>query len=319
MGHGGTLDPMASGVLIIGIGRGTKDLSKFLGGTKTYEVVVLFGKSTDTFDVTGAVTNEQLSGDLDKITQEVIKAQLPAFRGTFKQMPPTYSALKVNGMKAHEYIRAGLPLPRELEAREVTVDACDILEFLASGQHDYRWQTTDDAPAAAPAVRIRLTVSSGFYVRSLCHELGLACGNFATMAKLMRTRQSGYVLEGQGVVGEEVAISWEDMQAGEEVWGPKIRACLGRWMGANPVKVVQMNGHGRTRKREDEGERGGSNEGDSGDVEAKREVKQRFRGEWLAGTKKERIKQQGGKWKGKYNQPKAKKVEEASVDADHQT
>lgn len=311
IGHGGTLDPLASGVLIIGIGRGTKVLSTFLGGTKTYEVVVLFGKSTDSYDVSGAVTGEMVE-EAQGATQEDVEGNLEAFRGSFMQVPPVYSALKINGLKAHEYIRAGNSLPRDLEAREVCVTDCTLLSYMPPGSHNFRWQNNDTTPAPAPAARIRLTVSSGFYVRSFCHELGTKCGSLATMAALVRTRQSSYTLATSDSTEEdelETAITYGELEAGEEVWGPKVERMLREWIEKNPVQVIRMNGHGRRNvedARDDLREEGA---GDTG-------VRQRFRGEWLAATKKERIKQQGGKWKGKHNQPKRQKVEDAVLTKD---
>jgi tRNA pseudouridine55 synthase len=301
MGHGGTLDPLASGILIIGIGRGTKVLSHFLGGTKTYEVVVLFGKSTESFDVSGAVTGEM---GTQCVTREVVEKHLDAFRGVFRQVPPVYSALRINGVKACEYVRAGKELPKELEAREVCVEDCELLQFVEAGTHEYWWQNTDTTPAPAPAARIKLTVSSGFYVRSFCHELGMRCGSLATMAALVRTRQSSYTLSDPPETPYlSTAITYEELEAGEEVWGPKVREKLRAWMDANPVIMVKMNGHGRKNGDVDNVNSDQTTEG----------VRQRFRGEWLASTKKERIKQQGGKWKGKYNQPTSKKVKEAGT------
>ncbi|KAF2680905.1 pseudouridine synthase [Lentithecium fluviatile CBS 122367] len=298
MGHGGTLDPLASGVLIVGIGRGTKDLARFLGGTKTYECVVVFGKSTDTFDAEGSVTGE---AGTEGVSEEVVRDQLGKLMGSFKQVPPIYSALKINGVKACEYVRSGQPLPRELEAREVHVDLCELVEFMPAGSHTYRHQLSDPSSAAAPAARIRLTVSSGFYVRSFCHNIGIACGSLGTMADLVRTRQSGYTLsDPPESLESSTAITFGEFVAGEEIWGPKIAAELKDWMEKNPVPAQDRSRH-RKRDRTREGEN--SEKGEAG-------VRQRFRGEWLATTKKERIKQQGGKRKGKYNQPKSVRKEE---------
>lgn len=310
MGHGGTLDPLATGVLIVAIGRGTKSLGSFLGGTKTYETVVLFGKSTDTYDVAGKVV---AGAPYDQITQSLVEEKMERFRGQIKQVPPIYSALKIDGMKAYDYARTGKPLPRELESRDMTVDECVLLEWFEGGKHDYRWpaaeasatdkavaqklmkvesQTMDsdselpaqrsepksqpmDAPvdasqpakaaerssleinslspadkavrhthdvpelrdtsAEAPAARIRLTSSSGFYVRSFAHDLGIACGTFATMAELIRTRQSGYTTTDPPPEGQSTCLTYDDIESGEDIWGPKIRKTLEAWMEKNPA------------------------------------------------------------------------------------
>ncbi|KAF1953317.1 pseudouridine synthase [Byssothecium circinans] len=280
MGHGGTLDPMASGVLIIGIGRGTKQLSTFLNSTKTYETVMLFGVSTDTYDIEGEILEEGLS---ERITGEVVKSCLGRFTGTFRQMPPVYSALKINGIKACEYVRQGKELPRELEAREVHVEECELLEFMEAGRHSFNHPGRCLTATPTPAARIRLTVSSGFYVRSFAHDLGVACGSPATMADLHRSRQANFVTANQSGCGDLfTAVTYEHLNADEGVWGPKVAGQLSTWMENNPARDGNVRGAGRQQQNKDV-------------------PRHRFRGEWLAGTKKERIKQQGGKTKGKYS------------------
>ncbi|KAF2015240.1 pseudouridine synthase [Aaosphaeria arxii CBS 175.79] len=276
MGHGGTLDPLASGVLIVGIGAGTKELPNYLACSKTYETVILFGKSTDTYDVDGSITEE---AGWSHVTAELLESQLEQFRGTIKQMPPVYSALKINGIKACEYIRSGLPLPRELASREVHVEECSLIEWMDAGTHSYRWPGSTEN-AMAPAARILLTVSSGFYVRSFVHDLGIACGSLATMAALLRSRQAVFSIPGHGTSAESIpTISYDDLNAGENVWGSLVTEQITKW------KDLQVSTE-------------------------KPERKQRFRGEWLARTRQERIKQQGGKTKGKYNKKRSEKADE---------
>ncbi len=301
-GHGGTLDPMATGVLTIGVGKGTKVLQSFIECTKTYDTVVIFGGQTDTYDVTGKILK---NGPYKHITKEMVEQALGQFRGKIEQMPPLYSALKMNGKPLYEYAREGKPLPRAIEKRAVEVKELELLEFLPMGTHEHKlpteeagkdekalanavWQIeetqeaeakpatgekrkadeTDDlvsdapdakvvkseseepkmsgalpaeteaaapsvetdtpAPAEAdlgpPAARIRMTVTSGFYVRSLCHDLGKAVGSEACMATLVRTRQ------GQFELGKNV-VEFEDFKAGEDVWGPKLEKILDAWSG----------------------------------------------------------------------------------------
>lgn len=310
MGHGGTLDPLATGVLVVAIGRGTKTLGSFLSGTKTYETVVLFGKSTDTYDVAGRVVAD---APYNHITKSLVEEKLAQFRGKIKQVPPIYSALKIDGMKAYEYARTGKELPRELESRDMTVEECELLEWYAAGEHDFKWPRAEalpedkaaalklmrvekksvnmpqadtdtstaaaapskpaaatsksandstklsyeelnklpaaekaalhthdvpdlqDHPADAPAVRVRLTSSSGFYVRSFAHDLGLACGSYATMSELSRSRQSSYTIYDPLPEGQVLCLTYEDLEQGEDVWGPKISGTLQKWMADNPV------------------------------------------------------------------------------------
>jgi tRNA pseudouridine55 synthase len=280
MGHGGTVDPLASGVLIVGIGRGTKSLSQYLGCTKTYETVVLFGASTDTYDRTGVVTER---ADCRHVTRELVEEKLEGFRGTIQQMPPVYSALKINGMRAVEYVRQGQSLPRELESREMDVEECTILDYYAPEQHAFA-MPGEDQPANAPAVKVRLTVSSGFYVRSFAHDLGLACNTRSHMATLLRTRQADFSTSHTPDTPDLLCtLTFADLEAGEDVWGAKLRPQLEKWVEANPVKQQEhVNGRDANTKRKLAAEQ----------VDKPR---QRFRGGWLADTKKERKKQQGPK------------------------
>lgn len=282
LGHGGTLDPLASGVLIVGIGRGTKQLSQYLACNKTYETVVLFGASTDSYDCTGVITGK---AEPTHVTKELVEEKLGAFRGTIHQVPPVYSALKINGLKACEYVRQGKALPRELESREMQVDECTLLEWYDPGHHEFAWPA-EDKPASAPAAKIRLTVCSGFYVRSFAHDLGIACDTYSHMASLLRTRQADFTVEDPPQLPELVStLTYAQIDAGEHIWGPKVRPQLERWVAANPTVQGHVNGReGRKRKND----------------EQEPKPRQRFRGEWVAETKKERINQQGGKFKGKW-------------------
>jgi tRNA pseudouridine55 synthase len=285
LGHGGTLDPLAAGVLIVGIGRGTKHLQTYLACTKTYETVVLFGASTDSYDCTGTIT-EQAS--CTHVTKDLVQDKLAHFRGTITQAPPAYSALKVNGIKACEYVRQGLPLPRQLEARQMHVDECELLEWFDPGQHNFAFPD-QNGPAVAPAARIRLTVSSGFYVRSFAHDLGIACQSCSHMVSLLRTRQATFsILDRPEAAQYMPALTYENLDAGEDTWGPMLRSQLDEWVEANPANTGHVNGRSRDTKHQLAEERG-------------ERPKQRFRGEWVAETKQERIKQQGGRFKGKWS------------------
>ncbi|KAH9876776.1 hypothetical protein IAQ61_002136 [Plenodomus lingam] len=292
LGHGGTLDPLAAGVLIVGIGRGTKHLQQYLACKKTYETVVMFGASTDTYDCTGVVTER---AKFDHVVQEEVDSKLAQFRGTILQLPPVYSALKVNGRKAHEYAQKGEELPRPLESREMHVDECTRLHWYDAGQHEYPWPG-EQTPAPAPAICVRLTVSSGFYVRSFAHDLGIACGSRAHMVGLIRTQQANFTL-GRAAESEDLtpAITFADLEVGEDVWGPKLRSQLQAWCQANPQRKGHVNGREQSTK-------------DRILMEKAQRPKQRFRGEWIAETKQERILQQGGKFKGKWGKELSKTI-----------
>ena len=331
VGHGGTLDPLATGVLITGVGKGTKSLQDFLLCTKVYETVVLFGTSTDTYDRVGKVLGR---APYDHVTRDMVEKALEQFRGKFMQLPPLYSALKMDGKPLYEYAREGKEIPRKIERREVEVLDLELVEWMEGGTHPYKaptdeaghaevnlanqvWKqenvlpagtkseeddsqrkssdsklnsddealqdferkkrklsedqddlvrerppskrkavassqdatmsgglpppelfvtgeegaveseegnTSDEVPKMTieksptpqvngpPAVKLRMTVTSGFYVRSLCHDLGAAVGSAALMAELERTRQGDFEL------GKNV-LEYADLEKGEEVLG----------------------------------------------------------------------------------------------------
>ncbi|KAK2808256.1 hypothetical protein FQN50_004811 [Emmonsiellopsis sp. PD_5] len=140
LGHGGTLDPMATGVLIAGVGKGTKDLNSFLACTKTYEAVVLFGVATDSYDRVGKVVSR---APYEHVTREKVEEALQAFRGKIMQRPSIFSALKVQGKKLYEYAREGIEPPVEILKRPVEVSNLEILEWYEGGTHDYVWPTEE--------------------------------------------------------------------------------------------------------------------------------------------------------------------------------
>ncbi|RMJ15990.1 hypothetical protein CDV36_004340 [Fusarium kuroshium] len=331
MGHGGTLDPLATGVLILGIGSGTKVLSQFLECTKTYETVILFGASTDTYDRVGRILTKR---PYDHITREKVEKELASMKGPLTQIPPLYSALKMNGKPLYEYAREGKPIPREIEGREVEIKDIELLEWYEPGKHSHRWPVEEaeaaernlaeqvwrvkklqetnkklspeekeeddqaiaahesfkrkfeqrqdelikDAPAkrarnsknppmmsgalgqlpqpiysdkgthlvpdapdentpppwtdeGPPAARVRLTVTSGFYIRSFCHDLGAKMDSAALMAELCRSRQSDFAIGGTN------CLEFDDLSKGEEVWAPQVASMLEQWSNENKDKA----------------------------------------------------------------------------------
>jgi tRNA pseudouridine55 synthase len=186
--------------------------------------------------------------------QELVKARLERFRGKITQVPPIYSALKVNGLKACEYARAGKELPPESEPREMLVDECTLLEWYDSAQHTFT--IPERKVTQAPAVRIRLTISSGFYVRSFAHDLGLACESRLHMAALHRTKQADYTTEILDDASDVVpAVTCNELKAGEASWALKLRPQLLAWAAANPVATAHVNGRSADTKRKVEEER----------------------------------------------------------------
>lgn len=347
LGHGGTLDPMATGVLIVGVGKGTKQLGKFLECTKSYECVVLFGAATDSYDAVGKVVSK---APYEHVTRALVEEKLAQFRGKIMQKPSVFSALKVDGKKMYEYAREGKDIP-QVAPREVEVHEIELVEWLEPGSHAFAWPKeevdgtemegaekllgirkqdadvfhktaakkarkrsrspeqdlvagtgeqpkrprTDSEPAMSgallaedaprdtagteeqrslvasvpnvqptlssedqpvesidpvpasephpdasaipthapepeaptpiqpPAARIRMTVTSGFYVRSLCHDLGLACSSLGLMASLIRSRQGDYTL------GTNV-VDFSDLEKGADVWEPQVKKQLDEFM-----------------------------------------------------------------------------------------
>lgn len=327
MGHGGTLDPLATGVLILGVGAGTKSLQSFLDCTKTYETTILFGAATDSYDRTGRVLTKR---PYDHITRELVEKEMGNFRGKFEQIPPLYSALKMEGKPLYEYAREGKPIPREIIGRDVEVTELELLEWYEPGTHNHRWPLEeaetaeknlaeqvwrveknqanakkltpeeaeeDDRAVSAhetqkrkfdekqdelvrdlpphkrrkhgknpalmsgalgqlpaspvpgrgsnlvsapstdsplpwtdkgpPAARIRMTVTSGFYVRSFCHDLGQKVGSAGLMAELGRSRQGEFSLGAN-------CLEYTDLSKGEKEWAPKVSKLLAEWQERHP-------------------------------------------------------------------------------------
>ncbi|CAL3969310.1 unnamed protein product [Diplocarpon coronariae] len=152
IGHGGTLDPLATGVLIAGVGTGTKALQDFLACTKVYETVVLFGTSTDSYDRVGKVLKRAPHAH---ITREMVEEALDQFRGKFMQLPPLFSALKMNGKPLYEYAREGKEIPRQIERRPVEVLDLELVEWMEGGTHEHV-APTDEAGHAEINVANRL-------------------------------------------------------------------------------------------------------------------------------------------------------------------
>lgn len=168
IGHGGTLDPMATGVLPVFVGRATRGVEFFEHAEKTYDTVLLLGRTTDTQDVTGATLAEKAvhlsPADIEKV--------LPRFRGDILQVPPMYSALKVNGKKLYELARKGQEVERQ--PRPITVFELTNLGFDGT------------------RLSLRVKCSKGTYIRTLCQDIGEALGCGGCMEALRRVRAGEY-------------------------------------------------------------------------------------------------------------------------------
>ena len=168
IGHGGTLDPMATGVLPVFVGRATRGVEFFEHAEKTYETVLRLGITTDTEDITGTVLSERDAF----VTGEMLEAVLPRFRGEILQVPPMYSALKVNGQKLYDLARKGKEVERQ--PRPITIHELTLLGMDAEG------------------IRLRVRCSKGTYIRTLCKDIGEALGCGGCMAALRRVQAGEY-------------------------------------------------------------------------------------------------------------------------------
>lgn len=171
VGHAGTLDPMATGVLPVFLGRATRAVQFAENGRKEYRAVLKLGVTTDTQDTTGTVleTRPVTVGAAD------VRAALPAFTGEISQLPPMYSALKVNGQKLYDLARQGKTVERK--PRTITIYELELTEQLAPDEFS-----------------LRVLCSKGTYIRTLCHDLGAALGCGGCMASLRRTMAAGFSL-----------------------------------------------------------------------------------------------------------------------------
>ena len=171
IGHTGTLDPAAEGVLPVALGRGTRLVELLTEKEKTYEAVLRLGVSTDTQDMTGTILSEKPV----TVTEEEVRETVASFVGEQMQVPPMYSALKVGGKKLYELAREGKTIERK--PRPVVFYEIRILDM------------------DLPLVRISVTCSKGTYIRTLCHDIGEKLGCGAAMESLLRTKVGRFTLD----------------------------------------------------------------------------------------------------------------------------
>ena len=186
IGHTGTLDPDATGVLPVCLGKATKLCDLLTDKNKTYEAVLLLGKTTDTQDITGEVLEEKST---EALTEEKVREAIEGFIGDYEQIPPMYSALKVNGKKLYELAREGKVIERK--ARPVKILDIQILEV------------------DLPKVRMEVSCSKGTYIRTLCHDIGEKLGCGGCMESLIRTRVSTFRIEDAKTLDEIETLKQE--------------------------------------------------------------------------------------------------------------
>lgn len=165
IGHTGTLDPLATGVLIICVGKATRLAQDIEGYSKVYVAELELGYKTDTYDIEGSVTEKS---SIESVAFDEFKNVVDSFVGHSKQLPPMYSAIKINGQKLYELARKGIEVERK--TRDINIDFIEIVEF--------------DGKKA----KIRCKVSKGTYIRSLIYDIGEKLGTFATMTSLVREK-----------------------------------------------------------------------------------------------------------------------------------
>lgn len=183
VGHAGTLDPLAEGVLVLALGQATRLVEYMVDSTKCYQAEITLGLSTDTYDMQGQVVSQrEVPLGLDAAQMEDV---LGRFRGEIDQVPPVYSAIKVKGKSAHTRVRAGEDIT--LAPRRVTIHDLSLLAF------------------EPPRIDLSIRCSAGTYIRSLAHDIGEVLGCGAVLAHLVRTQSGSFRLE--------EAIAWDRLQA----------------------------------------------------------------------------------------------------------
>jgi tRNA pseudouridine55 synthase len=186
VGHGGTLDPLASGVLPIAIGEATKLAGRMLDATKAYEFTIRFGEETDTLDAEGtAVATSDIRPSLAQV-----KAIIPQFCGTIEQVPPAYSAIKIGGKAAYARARAGEAVA--MQARTVSIRSLRVCAF--SSERNDRTRSRGDAEDLE-SVTLSAEVSKGTYIRSLARDIARGLGSVGHVSMLRRTRAGPFGLE----------------------------------------------------------------------------------------------------------------------------
>lgn len=173
IGHSGTLDPMATGVLPIFFGNATKACDLLPNGDKRYTAGVRFGLTSDTQDIWGNLASENSA----PLSREALEAALPRFTGTISQLPPMYSAVQVNGQRLYDLARKGVEIART--PREITIYKLELLSY----DEEKREAVLD------------VCCSKGTYIRTLCHDLGEYLGMGAVMSSLIRTEAAGFTLQ----------------------------------------------------------------------------------------------------------------------------
>ncbi len=197
VGHAGTLDPIATGVLPIVVGKATRLVEYLADEDKAYRATLLLGATSDTYDREGAITP---TPDASMPTRHRVEEALEAFRGEIEQLPPMHSAIKVGGKKLYELARKGIEVERA--PRHVTITRLDLVV------------------CRPPTLQLFVECSKGTYIRSLAHDLGAALGTGAYLTALRRTRHGPFALEGATTL-EGLAAAFEEGTWQESLYQPE--------------------------------------------------------------------------------------------------
>ncbi|MDR2414612.1 MAG: tRNA pseudouridine(55) synthase TruB [Odoribacteraceae bacterium] len=181
VGHAGTLDPLATGVVVICTGKETREIERYMGQEKEYLARVTFGHTTPSYDLESAFDGEY---DYSRVDRELLESVARRFTGEIEQYPPAFSAVRINGVRAYEMARAGDKV--EMKSRRVEIKELEI------------------AGVDMPDVVLRVTCGKGTYIRSLAHDLGRECGSGSYLSSLRRTRVGEFRVEEAFLVEELV-------------------------------------------------------------------------------------------------------------------
>lgn len=187
VGHAGTLDPLATGVLLLCTGKATKRIEELQGQTKEYEAEIMLGATTPSYDMEHPVN---ATFPHEHITREMVEGILPQFIGNISQRPPLFSACKVDGKRAYDLARKGSDM--QLEPKQIRIDSIELLEY------------------ELPKIKIRVTCGKGTYIRSLARDIGEALQSGAYLTALTRTRIGEYRIE--NCITPEAFPEWLEKQ-----------------------------------------------------------------------------------------------------------
>lgn len=220
VGHAGTLDPLATGVILVCVGKATKQIDTLQAGTKEYIAEIKLGATTPSFDME---TCEDAQYPIEHITKESLEEVLTHFIGEIQQIPPTYSAVKVDGKRAFKYARTGTEV--ELKPKTLVIDEIELIDYgfvapkepsetLPDAQERIKYQH-DNLSDKYLQLTIRVVCSKGTYIRALARDIGVALGTGAYLTGLIRTRIGNYKLS--DCMDVEHFQEWLNNQPKEEI------------------------------------------------------------------------------------------------------